>query len=258
MYEISSELLKTALSSALAYIISKGLSGKDQADQIKKQVLDTHKDLLGEAYPSPEELEKLTEEILKHPPDFSEQVSVSTLARWFEVPEEEFPKTRPEELDTNVLTKHIYLESLFSEWFKAWDYKVGIGEELKGISGLEFRPDVYAELDTIHGTFQVIVNFVCDNPPSKYRVLANLQALEYYATKGHPFGEGDIFIVATPYSFPKEVTDMLALENERRDYFILCLESEELYDLYHARDDHDRLKELQERVSAVKELKEKK
>lgn len=60
---------------------------------------------------------------------------------------------------------------------------MSVGEDLEGAEGIEYTPDVYGKLETLHGTFESAINFVCDNPPSIYRVRALLETIESYTTR---------------------------------------------------------------------------
>ena len=128
------------------------------------------------------EIEALANSVLRDgTPILDAEVTRKNLARWFEVPQEEFSMTPPEQLEPEVLIRHIYLENQFTSWFKEWGYDVEVGEDLEGLEGIDFTPDVYGKLTTLHGEFEICVNFVCDQPPSQYRVRALLETLEAVA-----------------------------------------------------------------------------
>ncbi|MEX1255833.1 MAG: hypothetical protein WEE64_16000 [Dehalococcoidia bacterium] len=181
-------------------------------------------------------------------PFLDTEMTRRNLARWFEVPEEEFASTPPERLEPEVLIRHVYLESHFRAWLEEWGYKVSIGEDLEGAEGVEYTPDVYAQLETLHGNFEVAINLVCDNPPSIYRVRALLETIESYTAKETQFAGGDVFVLATPFSFGKAASSSIALQTRQEKYTVVKLEADDLWDLQTARDSISRRDELGERV----------
>lgn len=181
-------------------------------------------------------------------PFLDAEMTRRNLARWFEVPEEEFASTPAEQLEPEVLIRHSYLEAQFCSWLEEWGYTVSIGEDLEGAEGVEYTPDVYAQLETLHGNFEVAVNLVCDNPPSIYRVRALLETIESYTAREVEFAGGDVFILATPFSFGKSASSSIALQTRQEKYTVVKLEADDLWDLQTARDDASRRSELWERV----------
>ncbi len=61
------------------------------------------------------------------------EITRKNLARWFEIPFEEFGLTPPEQLEPEVLIRHIILENQFETWLKDWGYDVVVGEDLARI-----------------------------------------------------------------------------------------------------------------------------
>ena len=140
-------------------------------------------------------IEDLAQKILKKDtPLLDTEITRRNLARWFEIPQEEFALTPTEHLEPEVLIRHLILEDLFKKRLLQWGYEVYVGEDLEGRESIDFTPDIYGKLNTLHGQFEVCVNFVCDNPPSQYRVRALLETLESYATDQSEFKWGDIYI----------------------------------------------------------------
>lgn len=176
------------------------------------------------------------------------EVTRKNLARWFEVPYDEFARTRPEHLEPEVLIRHIHLENQFRQWFEDWNYEVAIGEDLEGESGVEFTSDVYGKLDTLHGRFEVCINFVCDDPPSTDRVKSMLESLEAYATSKSEFRDGDLYIVATPFSFTNQASAALARQADEERYTVVKLEGDDLWQLQSAKNKESRLELLMEYV----------
>lgn len=176
------------------------------------------------------------------------EVTRKNLSRWFEVPFDEFSRTRPEQLEPEVLIRHLHLENLFRKWLEDWSYEVSVGEDLQGETGVEFTSDVYGKLDTLHGRFEVCVNFVCDDPPSTWRVQALLESLEAYATSKSEFREGDLYIVATPFSFTNQASATLARQADEEKYTVVKLEGDDLWQLQSARDSQSRLELVMEHV----------
>ena len=176
------------------------------------------------------------------------EVTRKNLARWFEVPFDEFARTKPEHLEPEVLIRHIHLENQFRQWLEEWNYEVAVGEDLEGESGVEFTCDVYGRLDTLHGKFEVCINFVCDDPPSTDRVKSMLESLEAYATHKSEFKEGDLYIVATPFSFTNQANAALARQADEEKYTVVKLEGDDLWQLQSARDSQSRLELLMEHV----------
>lgn len=195
------------------------------------------------------QVEQLAESLLQSDsPCLDTEVTRRNLARWFEIPQEEFAATPSAQLEPEVLIRHVFLEEMFKTWMNDWGYTVEVGEDLEGLENIDFTPDVYGCLDTLHGKFEVCVNFVCDLPPSQYRVRALLETLEAYATERSDFKWGDIYILATPFQFGKGTSASIRLQSKQEKYTVIKLEGDDLYDLQHARDSRLRLLQLMEHV----------
>ena len=115
-----------------------------------------------------------------------------------------------------------------SEWFKDWAYDVVVGGDLEGLEDIEIVPDIYAKRLTLHGKFEIVVFFVCDNPPSIYRTRALFETFESFAREGSDFGERDILIIATPFKFGKGITQSVKLQNKEEKYTVLALEGDDI------------------------------
>ncbi len=196
------------------------------------------------------EIRELAGIIRKNPPSALDvQRNVDTLSRWFEVPRDDFEGTTIERLETEVLVRHVYLEQLFESWFVEYGYQVSIGERMVGVEGWEFVPDIYANLSTIHGRFQIAVNFVCQEPPSTSRVSFILESLEAFAKKREPeFSEKDIFMVVTPFKFGATSSAALTKEDKDHSYFVVKVESNDISHLLRAHDKEERLAIFQDTV----------
>lgn len=180
------------------------------------------------------------------------EISKSNLSRWFEIPEEEFLDTPKEQLEPEVLIRHIALENMFKQWFEDWNYDVVVGEDLEGLEDIEFVPDIYAKRITLHGTFEVVVCFVCDNPPSIYRTRATFETFESYARTGSEFGERDILIIATPFKFGKSITQSISLQNKEEKYTVVALEGDDIARIQKIDEPEQRIFELIEHVERAK------
>lgn len=178
------------------------------------------------------------------------QYNIETLARWLEIPEPDLPELTPETFDPNVLVQHIVLEHKFREWFNEWGYIVELGEVLRSSDApeLECVTDVYGTLDTIHGMFEVALNFVCDNPPDENRVIALASKLGAYANTRSTFSVNDVFMIVTPWEFTKGAAAAIRFQNRKREYCVLGVDGSVLHDLESAESSAGRLQELQERV----------
>jgi hypothetical protein len=177
------------------------------------------------------------------------EINRKNLARWFEVPSDEFGSVRPEQLEPEVLIRHMHLENQFRQWLEEWNYEVVVGEDLEGEGDVTFTADVYGKLDTLHGKFEVCVNFICDEPPSTDRVKSLLESLEAYATSKSEFREGDLYIVATPAQrFTNQASNALTRQADEEKYTVLKLEGDDLWSLQSARDPRARFELLMEHV----------
>ena len=201
------------------------------------------------------QLEKIAQTVLKSgTPILDAEVTRKNLARWFEVPQEEFSDTPTEQLEPEVLIRHLFLEDMVKKWLTDWGYTVSIGEDLEGREGIDFTPDVYGRLDTLHGKFEICINFVCDNPPSQYRVRALLETLEAYATESSEFRMGDIYVLATPFQFGRGSSSSITLQSKEEKYSVVKLEGDDIYELQNARTAQSRLIKLMERVEKARLL----
>ena len=202
-----------------------------------------------------EHIDQLADSVLRAgTPLLDAEVTRKNLARWFEVPGEEFASTPPEHLEPEILIRHIYLENTFRSWLEEWGYEVTMGEDLEGAEGIDFTPDVYGKLTTLHGYFEVCVNFVCDDPPSQYRTRALLETLEAYATEGSEFKWGDLYVLATPFTFLRGTAASIALQSREERYNVVKLEATDLWELQSARDADSRLLRLVEEVDKAQRI----
>lgn len=179
------------------------------------------------------------------------QYNTEVLARWLEMPEADLPALSPESFEPQVLMQHILLEHRFQQWFEDWGYSVELGETLRPADApeLECKVDVYAKLPTIHGTFEVAVNFVCDNPPDEDRVIALASKIGAYADSRKTFAQNDVFMIVTPWDFTPVASASLRHQNRKRSYCVLGVDGSILHDLDSAENKSGRLVELQERVA---------
>jgi len=173
------------------------------------------------------------------------------VARWYEVALDEFDALPMTSLRPDVLFRHIYYEDLLARWFTDWGYVVEAGEELEGLDGADFMPDVYAELPTLHGTFQVAVTLFCDNPPNTWRALGMLESIEAFAPKGSEFGEHDLYLVVTPFRFREQASTHFRIQSQEESYSVVAIEGNDLQDLEHASDPEARRERLCDMVSAA-------
>lgn len=176
-----------------------------------------------------------------------------TLARFLEIPVADLRTLTPETLEPQMLYDHVRLEGEFQIWLKEWGYDVELGPTLTGLRGVEYVPDVYGLLNSLHGEFEICISFVCDDPPDEDRVFALLGKIEAYAEAKKSFSYSDIFAVVTPYRFTKGAINAIGLQNEQERYSIICLEGGDIYVLEKARSAKDRLSELQDKVREAEE-----
>ncbi len=241
----------TIVESALAAIASTyGVeAAKISMEQIKSWFSKASHSIDASARIDNRKIEELADSILKTgTPDFDAEITRRNLARWFEVPQEEFTMTPRSQLEPEVLIRHIYLENMFKKWLTDWGYETYVGEDLEGKESIDFTPDVYGKLITLHGQFEVCVNFICDNPPSQYRVRALLETLEAYASEASEFKWGDIYILATPFQFGRGTSASIRLQSTEEKYTVVKLEGDDLYELRNARDNRARQIQLMEHV----------
>lgn len=176
-----------------------------------------------------------------------------TLARFLEVPIPDLATVTPENLDIGILYNHVKLESEFQEWLKEWGYVVELGYPLAGLRGIEYVPDVYGLLNTLHGQFEVCVNFVCDTPPDEDRVFALLGKIEAYAEAKKSFSYGDIFAIVAPKRFTQGAINAMALQNEQENYSVISLDGGDINSFESAQTPRDRLDEFQDKVRQAEE-----
>lgn len=152
--------------------------------------------------------------------------------------------------NSEVLIQHIILEQKFKLWFKEWGYEVELGEILRpaDMPELECAVDVYGKLPTIHGNFEVAVNFVCDNPPDENRVIALASKIGAYADSKDTFAQNDVFMIVTPWDFTPIAHASIRQQNKKRPYCVLGVDGGILHDLDNAENIKARLEELQEGV----------
>lgn len=179
------------------------------------------------------------------------QYNADVLARWLEISEADLAKLTVDTFSPDVLVQHILLEQKFRLWFKEWEYKVELGETLRPADApeLECAVDVYGKLPTIHGIFEVAVNFVCDNPPDENRVIALAAKIGAYADSRETFAQNDVFMIVTPWDFTPIANAVIRQQNKKRPYCVLGVDGSILHDLDSSEDKDGRLEELQEKVS---------
>jgi hypothetical protein len=176
-----------------------------------------------------------------------------TLARFLEIPLPDLADITPDNLNSRMLYDHVKLEGEFQEWLEEWGYDVQLGCPLSGLRGITYVPDVYGQLTTLHGSFEICVNFVCDSPPDEDRVFALLGKIEAYAEAKRSFSSGDIFAIVTPHRFTQGSINAISLQNEQEAYSVFPLEGGDIYVLENAQCAKDRLQELQDKVRQAEE-----
>lgn len=159
----------------------------------------------------------------------SQESNIKNLARWYEEDEEQFKsKKRKGFLEPEILIRHIIYEELFSQWFNEWHYEVTIGKDFPGLDGLEFNSDIHAKRRTLHGEFEVIIIFVCSDPPDIDRILSTFEESEAWVKGDKKFSERDIFIVATPFSFTTRAVQAMTRQDKEEKYTVLPLEGDDI------------------------------
>ncbi|MCH7886574.1 MAG: hypothetical protein IIA58_01255 [Candidatus Marinimicrobia bacterium] len=152
-----------------------------------------------------------------------------TLARFLEIPISDLVTVTPDNLDKGLLYSHIKLEGESKDWLQEWGYEVETGTTLSGLRGVEYIPDVYGQLNTLHGQFEICLNFVCDSPPDEDRVFALLGKIEAYAEAKKTFSYGDIFCIVTPHRFTQGSISAIGLQNEQESYSVFPLDGGDLH-----------------------------
>ncbi len=151
------------------------------------------------------------------------------LARYLEIPVRDLATLNPDTIEIDVIYNHVKLEKLFKLWLEEWGYTVEIGPTLKGLEGIEYVPDVYATLANLHDSYEVCINYVCDQPPSELRVKALLQDIEAYSERKESFSQGDIFMIVTPrQNFTQTALTHLSLQNMQEKYSIVPLDGADI------------------------------
>lgn len=171
-----------------------------------------------------------------------------TLARFLEIPLPDLASVNSDSLDMGVLYDHVRLEGEFIQWLSEWGYEVESGCEKVGLKGIEYLPDIYGVLKTLHGEFEVCVSLVCDSPPSEDRVFALLGKIEAYSENKSEFSTGDVFIVATPRRFTQASINAITLQNEQEKYYAMRLEGGDIHALEKAEDSKERLNVLEDKI----------
>jgi hypothetical protein len=142
---------------------------------------------------------------------------------------------------------------MFKSWLDNWNYDVELGHTLTGLRGIEFIPDVYGQLVTLHGEYEICINFVCDDPPDEDRINSLLYKIEAYAEAKRTFSAGDIFIIVTQRRFTKGSMNAIGLHNEQENYSVFGLDGGDIFKLEKAETKKDRLLELKESVDRAQE-----
>ena len=176
-----------------------------------------------------------------------------TLARYLEIPIADLATINPENLDLSKLYNYVKLEAEFQKWLQEWGYDIGLGCTLSGLRGVEYTPDVYGRLNTLHSQFEICINFVCGSPPSEDRVFALLGKIKAYAEAKKSFSHGDIFAVVTPYRFTQGAINAMALQNEQENYSVIPLDGGDIHVFESSQDTKDRQRELQDKVRQAEE-----
>lgn len=226
--------------------------GDPEPEVLRDMIENATRSLRGRVTVNPSDIDNVLEVALSRPA-FAAGLEYSRrqIARWFEVPLDDFEQVPMAALQPEVLVRHMYYERKISEWFAEWDYTVEIGEELEGIEGADFIPDVYARLDTLHGNFQVAVTLFCSQPPNTWRVLGMLENIEAFAPKGSEFGSRDIYLMVTPYKFLEEASKHIRIQTHEEDYLVVAVEGNDLQDLEQASDSIGRKERLMDLVESV-------
>lgn len=221
----------------------------DRAKGIVEELLRSNPELRGEI-----DVDELADKIRCATGQIGRQAyNEETLARFLEVPVADLATVTPDNLDTNVLYDHVRLEGEFADWLGEWGYDVHTGSTLTGLGGVEYVPDVYGTLNTLHGEFEFCISFVCDRPPDEDRVFALLGKIEAYAEAKGSFSIGDVFTVVTPHRFTKGALSAITLQNMQESYSVFAIEGGDIHALEGSRTSLERLTELQDKVRQAEE-----
>ncbi len=247
--EASKFVLETVMAIA-THFVQKGIELTfDKAKEIIQSVCDQNPSLKGLI-----EIDKMAKQIQATAGHVGRVAyNEETLARFLEVPIADLSTIMPNALDTRILYDHVRMEGEFQEWLQEWGYEVDLGCTLTGLRGVEYIPDVYGILRTLHGEFEICVNFVCDSPPNEDRVFALLGKIEAYSEAKSSFSFGDFFAIVTPHRFTQGGANAISLQNEQENYSVFPLEGGDIYVLENAPSAKDRLHELQDKVREAEE-----
>jgi hypothetical protein len=243
------ELAVTALADTIA---DKGPDGDSASVDLRLAIQEAAVSLKGRIDVPDSELDTVIESALSRRSAASHfEVTRRKIARWFEVALDEFDQVPLNRLVPDILFRHVYYENLLAGWFQDWGYQVRVGEELEGLEGTDFIPDVYAELGTLHGHYSVAVTLFCSNPPNTWRVLGMLENLEAFTKRALEFGERDIYFMVTPFKFLEQASNHIRLQAKEEPYFVVCVEGNELEDLEREIDPLERHHRLQALVESA-------
>lgn len=230
----------------------RGEDGRPEASALREIVEEVTRGLKGRVEVPQAEIDTILNATLSRPSYAAGfEYTRGQVARWYEVALDEFDSLPISSLRPDVLFRHIYYEDLIARWFSEWGYVVEAGQELEGLDGADFMPDVYAELPTLHGTFQVAVTLFCDNPPNTWRALGMLESIEAFAPKGSEFGEHDLYLVVTPFRFREQASTHFRIQSQEESYSVVAIEGNDLQDLEHAADPDSRRERLCDMVAAA-------
>jgi hypothetical protein len=248
----STRILELFLRAVADTQAERGQDGHPDVDALRAVVDDATRSLKGRVEVPPGDMDAILNATLSRPSYAAGfEYTRGQVARWYEVPLDEFDSLPITSLRPEVLFRHIYYEDLIAKWFREWGYVVEAGEELEGLDGADFTPDVYAELPTLHGTFQVAVTLFCDNPPNTWRALGMLESIEAFAPKDSDFGEHDLYLVVTPFRFREQASTHFRIQSQEESYSVVSIEGNDLQDLEHAADPESRRERLCDMVAAA-------
>ncbi len=250
---MSTDLIKLAVQALADTYAEKNPAGEVTTETLGAVVEQATKSLRSRIEMQSDELSSIVSSALAARPSLTAgfEVSRRQVARWFEVPLDEFDQIPMNNLQPDVLFRHVWYEQKIASWFQEWGYNVEVGEELEGIEGTDFIPDVFAELSTLHGRFQVAVTLFCGSPPNTYRVLAMLENIEAFTQRGTEFGERDIYLLVTPFKFLEQASNHIRIQSHQESYYVVAVEGNDLTDLERSSGHQDRMERLQEMVMSV-------